>query len=72
MSVGIWQIVLILFVVLILFGAGKLPQVMDDLGKGMKAFKKSLSEEEKFDNTLGLKTKNTNSKNKDKSEKNDI
>ena len=29
MSIGIWQIVLILVIVLILFGAGKLPRVME-------------------------------------------
>ena len=31
MSIGIWQIVLILVIVLILFGAGKLPRVMGDV-----------------------------------------
>ena len=30
MSIGIWQVLLILVIVLIIFGAGKLPQVMGD------------------------------------------
>ena len=34
MSIGIWQILLILLIVVIIFGAGKLPQVMGDLAKG--------------------------------------
>lgn len=45
MSIGIWQILLILVIVLILFGAGKLPKVMGDMGKGMKSFKDGLKDE---------------------------
>ena len=44
-SIGIWQIVLILAIVLILFGAGKLPRVMGDVAKGVKSFKAGLKEE---------------------------
>ena len=43
MGIGIWQIVLILLVVLLLFGAGKLPKVMGDMGKGLKNFKDGVS-----------------------------
>ncbi|MBT3939668.1 MAG: twin-arginine translocase TatA/TatE family subunit, partial [Pelagibacterales bacterium] len=39
MSIGIWQIVLILAIVLILFGAGKIPRVMGHVAKGIKSFK---------------------------------
>jgi sec-independent protein translocase protein TatA len=46
MSVGIWQLVLILLVVLILFGAGRLPRVMGDIGKGIKSLKEGLKDEE--------------------------
>ncbi len=46
MSIGIWQIVLILVIVLILFGAGKLPRVMGDIAKGVKSFKAGLKEDE--------------------------
>jgi sec-independent protein translocase protein TatA len=42
MSLGIGQILLILVIVLIIFGAGKLPHVMKDLAKGLKAFKDGL------------------------------
>jgi sec-independent protein translocase protein TatA len=42
MNFGIWEIVLILLVGAIIFGAGKLPTVMGDLGEGIKNFKSSL------------------------------
>ncbi|MBI2868507.1 MAG: twin-arginine translocase TatA/TatE family subunit [Chloroflexi bacterium] len=37
---GVWEIALILVIILIVFGVGKLPQVGDALGKGLRAFKK--------------------------------
>lgn len=46
MGLGALEIGLILVVVLILFGAGKLPKVMKDLGKGVKSFKDGVSESE--------------------------
>ncbi len=46
MGIGIWQILLILIVVLIVFGAGRLPKVMGDLGKGIKSFKAGLNGED--------------------------
>ena len=49
MSIGIWQLVLILVIVLLIFGAGKLPNVMKDLGKGVKNLKDGLKEEDKKD-----------------------
>ena len=60
MSIGIWQIVLILAIVLILFGAGKIPRVMGDVAKGIKSFKSGMKEEEnaeedKSDNASSVK-----------------
>ena len=37
---GPWEIALILVIILIVFGVGKLPQVGGAIGKGMRAFKK--------------------------------
>lgn len=37
--IGPWQIILILFIILLLFGGKKLPELMRGLGKGMKEFK---------------------------------
>lgn len=39
MQVGPMQLLIILLLVLILFGAGRLPQVFEQLGKGIKAFR---------------------------------
>ncbi|MCE2993239.1 MAG: twin-arginine translocase TatA/TatE family subunit [Alphaproteobacteria bacterium] len=45
MSVGFWQLVLILAIVFVVFGAGKLPKVMGDLGKGIKSLKDGLKDD---------------------------
>ncbi len=46
---GAFELVLILLVVMIVFGAGKLPNVMKDLGKGVKAFRDGMNDEHKSD-----------------------
>lgn len=46
MSIGIFELVAILAAVLLLFGPGRLPKVMGDLGKGVRALRESLKEEE--------------------------
>ena len=49
MGISLFQLLVILLIVLLLFGAGKLPNVMSDLGKGLKSFKSAMNEEEKKD-----------------------
>ena len=44
--IGPWEIGLILVIILIVFGVGKLPQVGGAIGKGMRAFKKGQQGEE--------------------------
>lgn len=46
MGISFWHIVIVLVVVLLLFGAGKIPRLMKDLGSGITAFKKGLKESE--------------------------
>jgi sec-independent protein translocase protein TatA len=46
MSLGMTQILLIVLLVALLFGAGRLPRMMEDLGKGIKSFRKGLNEGE--------------------------
>lgn len=46
MSIGTGELILILLIVFVLFGAGKLPQVMGEIGKGIKGLKKGLKGEE--------------------------
>ena len=44
-GLGHWEIILILVIILILFGAGKLPKVAGDIAKGIKSFKEGLKED---------------------------
>lgn len=44
---SISHLLIVLLLVLVLFGAGKLPQVMGDLGRGVRALKDGLKEDEK-------------------------
>lgn len=41
-----WHWILVLVVILIVFGAGKLPRVMGDLAKGIKNFKAGMKEDD--------------------------
>jgi sec-independent protein translocase protein TatA len=43
-SVSHWLILLV--IVLLLFGAGKIPQLMGDMAKGIKTFKKGMQEDD--------------------------
>ncbi|MFC1955733.1 twin-arginine translocase TatA/TatE family subunit [Chloroflexota bacterium] len=44
--IGPWEIALVLVIILIVFGVGKLPQVGGAVGKGLRAFKKGQQGEE--------------------------
>lgn len=43
---SIWHLLIVLMVILVVFGAGRLPSVMGDMAKGVKAFKKGMADEE--------------------------
>ncbi len=45
-GLGATELIIILVIVLVIFGAGKLPKVMKDLGKGARSFKEALNEPE--------------------------
>ncbi len=47
---GIWELVIIFFIVLLIFGAGKIPKIAKDIGGGIKQFKKSLTDEPDSEN----------------------
>lgn len=52
-SFGWMELLLILIIVLIIFGAGKIPQLGEGLGKAIKGFKKSVNEADAIDVTPG-------------------
>tara|TARA_B100000989_G_C19334098_1_gene382085 strand:+ start:500 stop:679 length:180 start_codon:yes stop_codon:yes gene_type:complete len=56
-GLGHWEIILILVIVLIVFGAGKLPKVAGELAKGIKSFKSGLQDSERKKN-ITKKNKN--------------
>ena len=43
MSIGIWQIAIVVILVVLLFGRGKISSLMGDVAKGIKSFKKGMS-----------------------------
>jgi len=45
-SFSIWHWLIVLVVVLLLFGRGKIPELMGDVAKGIKSFKKGMTEDE--------------------------
>ena len=47
MEISFFKILLILVIVFVIFGAGKLPQVMGDIGKGLRALKDGMKHDEK-------------------------
>lgn len=42
---GGWEWIIILVIIILLFGLGKLPKAMSDLGKSMREFRKAISED---------------------------
>ena len=50
-GIGLPELIVILVIVLIIFGAGKLPQIGEGLGKGIRNFKKATSEPDEIDIT---------------------
>jgi len=45
-GIGIWQIVIVGVIVVLLFGRGKISELMGDVAKGIKSFKKGMAEED--------------------------
>ncbi|HJD55272.1 MAG TPA: Sec-independent protein translocase subunit TatA [Rickettsia endosymbiont of Pyrocoelia pectoralis] len=46
MGMSFSHLLIVLLIIFVLFGAGKLPQVMTDLAKGLKAFKDGMKEDD--------------------------
>ena len=44
MSIGIWQIAIVVILVVLLFGRGKISSLMGDVAKGIKSFKKGMND----------------------------
>ena len=46
MSIGIWQIAIVVILVVLLFGRGKISSLMGDVAKGIKSFKKGMTNDQ--------------------------
>ena len=46
MQPSVWQILIVAALVLVLFGRGRISEMMGDVGKGIKSFKKGITDEE--------------------------
>ena len=46
MSIGFWQIAIVVVLVVLLFGRGKISDLMGDVAKGIKSFKKGMKDPE--------------------------
>ena len=65
MSIGIWQIAIVVILVVLLFGRGKISSLMGDVAKGIKSFKKGMAS----DVTDDTEPKNISDENQDKNNK---
>ena len=66
MSIGIWQIAIVVILVVLLFGRGNISSLMGDVAKGIKSFKKGMAS----DVTDESEPKNISDENKDSENKN--
>ena len=65
MSIGIWQIAIVVILVVLLFGRGKISSLMGDVAKGIKSFKKGMA----TDITDDAESKNISENNQDSKDK---
>ena len=46
MGLSIWQLLIVALVIIVLFGRGRIAEMMGDFGKGIKSFKQGMADEE--------------------------
>ena len=68
MSIGFWQIAIVVVLVVLLFGRGKISSLMGDVAKGIKSFKKGMSNDS-TDSTEDTEPKNISENNQDSNNK---
>ena len=72
MSIGFWQIAIVVILVVLLFGRGKISDLMGDVAKGIKSFKKGMASDvtdDKDDATDNKEPKNISENNQDSNNK---
>jgi len=64
MGISFWQIAIVVVLVVLLFGRGKISDLMGDVAKGIKSFKKGMSDKSELSN--GEKSNDDNKESNDK------
>ncbi len=65
MGISFWQIAIVVVLVVLLFGRGKISSLMGDVAKGIKSFKKGMSSDDNKQSTIDdKKDEDSNSQNK--------
>ena len=67
MSIGFWQIAVVVILVVLLFGRGKISSLMGDVAKGIKSFKKGMASDQ--DDSLKNISENKDSESQDQNKK---
>ena len=69
MSIGFWQIAIVVILVVLLFGRGKISSLMGDVAKGIKSFKKGMASDVTDEESPKNISENQASNNQDSSNK---
>ena len=70
MSIGIWQIAIVVILVVLLFGRGKISSLMGDVAEGIKSFKKGMASDVTDDTEpKNISDENQDSNNRDSNNK---
>ena len=64
MSIGIWQIAIVVILIVLLFGRGKISSLMGDVAKGIKSFKKGMSDSNENTNNKNISDEDSNNNTK--------
>ena len=67
MSIGFWQIAIVVVLVVLLFGRGKISSLMGDVAKGIKSFKKGMSDNTDQSSSTNIDQSSSTSPSKDSS-----
>ena len=69
MSIGFWQIAIVVVLVVLLFGRGKISSLMGDVAKGIKSFKQGMSDNPDQTSSLSSTSEKTSNEESSTSEK---
>ena len=69
MSIGFWQIAIVVVLVVLLFGRGKISSLMGDVAKGIKSFKKGMSDNPDQSNSTTSTTEDQSSEDQNSEKK---